>query len=85
MHCVGLLRTIPKGGDTIFVDDFAIAVPSAEGAATIFVTKHDLSVQAVGGVGEDLMDDWVLQRRGHFGIDIKNATLSGFNLRLAVS
>ena len=85
MHCVGLLRTIPEGGDTIFVNDFAIAVPSAAGAATIFVAKHDLSVQAVGGVGEDLMDDWVLQRRGHFGIDIKNATLSGFNLRLAVS
>ena len=27
MHCVGLLGTIPEGGDTIFVDDFAIAVP----------------------------------------------------------
>ena len=40
MHFVGLLRTIPEGGDTIF--------------------------------GEDLMDDWVLQKRGQFGIDIKN-------------
>ena len=47
MHCVGLLRTIPEGEDTIFVDDFAIAVPGAAGAATIVVTKHDLSVQAV--------------------------------------
>ena len=81
MHCVGLLRTIPEGGDTIFVDDFAIAEVLQ---ALIVVAKHDLSVQAVGGVGEDLMDDWVLQRRGQFGIDIKNATLSGFNLRLAV-
>ena len=77
MHCLSLLRTIPEGGDTIFVDDFAIAVPSAAGPATIFVTKHDLSVQAVGGVGEDLMDDWVLQRRGQFGIDIKKCNVVG--------
>ena len=59
MHCVVLLRTKPEGGDTIFVDDFAIVVPGAAGAATSVVAKHDLSVQAVGGVGEDLMDDWV--------------------------
>ncbi len=77
MHCVGLLRTIPEGGDTIFVDDFAIAVPGAAGAATIVVAKHDLSVRAVGGVGEDLMDDWVLQRRGQFGIDIKKCNVVG--------
>ena len=77
MHCLSLLRTIPEGGDTIFVDDFAIAVPSATGAATIVVAKHDLSVQAVGGVGEDLMDDWVLQRCGQFGIDIKKCNVVG--------
>ena len=64
MHCVGLVRKIPEGKNTISVDDFAIAVPGAAGAATIVVGKHDLSVRAVGGVGEDLMDDWVLQRRG---------------------
>ena len=77
MHCIGLLRTIPEGGDTVFVDDFAIAVPAAAGAATILVAKHDLSVQAVGGVGEDLMDDWVLQRRIQFGIDIKKCKVVG--------
>ena len=77
MHCVGLLRTIPEGGDTIFVDDFAIAVPGAAGAATIVAAKHDFSVREVGGVGEDLMDDWVLQRRGQFGIDIKKCNVFG--------
>ena len=63
---------IPDGGDTIFVDDFEIAVSGAAGAAAIVAAKHGLSVQAVGGVGEDLMGDWVLQRLGHFGIDIKH-------------
>ena len=72
MHCVGRLRTISEGGNTIFVDAFAIAVSSAAGASTIVVAKHGLSVQAVGGVGEDFMDDWVLQRRGQFVIDIKH-------------
>ena len=72
MHCVGRLRTISKGGNTIFVDAFAIAVSSAASASTIVVAKHGLSEQAVGGVGEDFMDDWVLQRRGQFVIDIKH-------------
>ena len=61
---------IPDGGNTIFVDDFAIAVSGAAGASAVVAAKHGLSVQAVGGVGEDLMGDWVLQRLGQFGIDI---------------
>ena len=47
MLFVGLLQTIPEGGDTKFVDNFAIAVPGAAGATAIVVTKHDLSVQPV--------------------------------------
>ena len=63
---------IPEGGNTIFVDDFTIAVSGAAGASAIVAAKHGLSVQAVGGIGEDLMGDWVLQRLSHFGIDLKH-------------
>ncbi|MEL6232800.1 MAG: carbohydrate kinase family protein [Pseudomonadota bacterium] len=63
---------IPPGGDTFFVEDFALAVSGAAGSAAIVAAKHGLSVQAVGGVGEDLMGDWVLRRLGDFGIDSEN-------------
>jgi len=63
---------IPEGGNTLFVDDFTIAVSGAAGASAIVAAKHGLSVQAVGGIGEDLMGDWVLQRLSHFGIDLKH-------------
>jgi sugar/nucleoside kinase (ribokinase family) len=60
---------IPPGGDTYFVEDFALAVSGAAGSAAIVAAKHGLKVQAVGGVGADLMGDWVLERLGAFGVD----------------
>ncbi|MEM9048331.1 MAG: carbohydrate kinase family protein [Pseudomonadota bacterium] len=63
---------IPPGGDTYFVEDFALAVSGAAGSAAIVAAKHGLNVQAVGGVGEDLMGDWVLRRLADFGVDTEN-------------
>ncbi|MEM9708271.1 MAG: PfkB family carbohydrate kinase [Pseudomonadota bacterium] len=60
---------IPPGGGTYFVEDFAMAVSGAAGSAAIVAAKHGLKVQAVGGVGNDLMGDWVLRRLGDFGVD----------------
>ncbi|RNC95287.1 MAG: kinase [Oricola sp.] len=63
---------IPPGGGTYFIDEFTIAVSGAAGSAAIVAAKHGLSVQAVGGVGEDLMGDWVLRRLADFDIDTAN-------------
>ena len=63
------VNSIPPAGGTFFVDDFALAVSGAAGAAAVVAAKHGLKVQAVGGVGHDLMGDWVLMRMGDFGID----------------
>ncbi|MCY0094249.1 carbohydrate kinase family protein [Hoeflea ulvae] len=60
---------LPAGGGTLFVDDFALAVSGAAGSASIVAAKHGLKVQAVGGVGHDLMGDWVLRRLDDFGVD----------------
>lgn len=60
---------LPPGGGTYFVDDFALAVSGAAGSAAIVAAKHGLRVQAVGGVGHDLMGDWVLRRLDDFGVD----------------
>jgi sugar/nucleoside kinase (ribokinase family) len=60
---------IPPGGDTYFVEDFALAVSGAAGSAAIVAAKHGLRVQAAGGVGHDLMGDWVLRRLGDFDVD----------------
>ncbi|MEO1379948.1 MAG: PfkB family carbohydrate kinase [Pseudomonadota bacterium] len=66
------VTVIPPGGNTYFVDDFAMAVSGAAGSAAIVAAKHGLKVQAVGGVGYDLMGDWVLNRLGDFGVDTAN-------------
>lgn len=63
------VNDIPPNGNTLFVDDFALAVSGAAGSATIVAAKHGLRVQAVGGVGNDLMGDWVLRRLDDFGVD----------------
>lgn len=63
------VNDIPPGGNTFFVDDFALAVSGAAGSAAIVAAKHGLQVQAVGGVGNDLMGDWVLRRLDDFGVD----------------
>ncbi|MEO0909393.1 MAG: carbohydrate kinase family protein [Pseudomonadota bacterium] len=60
---------LPEGGGTLFVDDFAMAVSGAAGSAAIVAAKHGLSVQAVGGIGNDHMGDWVLRRLDDFGVN----------------
>ena len=60
---------IPPGGNTYFVDEFTLAVSGAAGSAAIVAAKHGLKVQAVGGIGNDLMGDWVLRRFADFGVD----------------
>ena len=63
---------IPPGGDTYFVDELTMAVSGAAGSASIVAAKHGLKVQAVGGVGNDDMGDWVLMKLGAFGVDTAN-------------
>ena len=63
------VNDLPPGGNTYFVEDFALAVSGAAGSAAIVAAKHGLSVQAVGGVGNDLMGDWVLRRLADFDVD----------------
>lgn len=73
------VNNIPPGGNTYFIDEMTLAVSGAAGSAAIVAAKHGLSVQAVGGVGQDDMGDWVLQKLRHFGVDIENMeTLSDF-------
>ena len=69
--CLGWPVTrIPDGGGTIFIDDFTLAVSGAAGTAVIAGAKMGLSCRAIGGLGKDLMGDWVLQRLRHFGVDV---------------
>jgi len=63
------VSALPPNEDTFFVDDFTLAVSGAAGSAAIVAAKHGLRVQAVGGVGHDLMGDWVLRRFADFGVD----------------
>ncbi len=68
--CLGRpVGTIPAGGGTQFIEEIEMAVSGAAGAAVIAAAKHGLTCLAVGGVGDDLMSDWVLQRLQHFGVD----------------
>lgn len=60
---------MPEGGGTYLVEDFALAVSGAAGTAAIAAAKMGLSVQAVGGVGSDLMGEWVRRRLGDFSVD----------------
>jgi len=61
---------LPEKGNTLFVDDFTLAVSGAAGSAAIVAAKHGLKVQAVGGVGADDMGDWVLMKLRSFGVDV---------------
>jgi sugar/nucleoside kinase (ribokinase family) len=68
--CLGWPFTaIPPGGGTNFIDELTLAVSGAAGTASIAAAKMGLKTLAVGGVGSDLMGDWVLQRLKHFGVD----------------
>ena len=68
--CLGWpFEGVPDGGGTFFLDEFTLAVSGAAGTAAIASAKMGLSCLAVGGVGDDLMGDWVLQRLRHFNVD----------------
>lgn len=69
--CLGWPFTaVPPGGGCYLIDELTIAVSGAAGVAAIAAARMGLKAQAVGGVGEDLMGDWVLQRLAHFGVNI---------------
>lgn len=71
--CLGWpISGIPEGGGTFFIDELTLAVSGAAGVAAIVGAKMGLKTAAVGGVGPDMMGDWVLQRMHHFGVDTKN-------------
>lgn len=68
--CLGRPVTeIPPGGNTYFIEELTMAVSGAAGAAAIVAAKYGLNVLAVGGIGDDLMGDWVIRRLDQFGID----------------
>jgi sugar/nucleoside kinase (ribokinase family) len=68
--CLGWPVTkIPDGGGTIFIDDLTLAVSGAAGTAVIAAAKMGLECEAVGGLGTDMMGEWVLHRLHQFGID----------------
>jgi sugar/nucleoside kinase (ribokinase family) len=69
--CLGWPFTeVPPGGGTVFIDELTLAVSGAAGTAAIAAAKMGLKVLAVGGVGDDIMADWVLDRLRHFSVDV---------------
>jgi sugar/nucleoside kinase (ribokinase family) len=60
---------VPAGGGTVFIDELTLAVSGAAGTAAIAASKMGIKTLAVGGVGEDIMAEWVLARLKHFGVD----------------
>lgn len=69
--CLGWpISAIPPGGDTFFIEELTLAVSGAAGAAAVAAATVGLKTQAVGGVGADLMGDWVLERFQAFDIDV---------------
>ena len=68
--CLGWPFTaVPPGGGCYMIDELTMAVSGAAGVAAIAAAKMGLKTRAIGGVGEDLMGHWVMQRLGHFGVD----------------
>lgn len=68
--CLGWPFTaIPPGGGCYPLEEFTLAVSGAAGTAAIAAAKMGLKTLAVGGVGDDMMGDWVLQRLRQFGVD----------------
>ncbi|WP_223567779.1 carbohydrate kinase family protein [Agrobacterium tumefaciens] len=68
--CLGRPVTqIPPAGNTYFIEELTMAVSGAAGAAAIVAAKYGLNVLAVGGIGDDLMGEWVIRRMKQFDID----------------
>jgi sugar/nucleoside kinase (ribokinase family) len=68
--CLGWPFTaVPPGGGCYFIDELTLAVSGAAGTAAIAAAKMGLNTLAVGGVGDDLMGKWVLERLESFGVD----------------
>jgi sugar/nucleoside kinase (ribokinase family) len=68
--CLGWPFTeVPAGGGCHPLEEITLAVSGAAGTAAIAAARMGLRTLAVGGVGDDLMGDWVLQRLRHFGVD----------------
>lgn len=68
--CLGRpVTAIPPGGGTYFIEELTMAVSGAAGAAAVVAAKYGLKVLAVGGLGDDLMGDWVRRRLEQFSID----------------
>jgi sugar/nucleoside kinase (ribokinase family) len=68
--CLGWPFTaIPPGGGCYPLEELTLAVSGAAGTAAIAAAKMGLRTLALGGVGNDLMGDWVLQRLAAFGVD----------------
>jgi sugar/nucleoside kinase (ribokinase family) len=68
--CLGWPFTaVPPGGGCYMIDEITMAVSGAAGVAAIAAAKMGLKTSAIGGVGEDLMGNWVMQRLHHFGVD----------------
>lgn len=63
-------ESVPEGNGTNVVEDFTLAVSGAAGTAVIAAAKMGLSCLAVGGIGDDLMGEWVDQRLRGFGVDV---------------
>jgi sugar/nucleoside kinase (ribokinase family) len=69
--CLGWPFTaIPPGGGCYPLEELTLAVSGAAGTAAIAAARMGLRTLAVGGVGDDLMGDWVLQRLRYFGVDV---------------
>ena len=69
--CLGWPFTaVPEGGGTVLLDEIALAVSGAAGVAAIVGAKLGLKTRAVGGVGHDMMGDWVMHRIAEFNTDL---------------
>ena len=68
--CLGWPFTeVPDGGGCYPIEEFTLAVSGAAGTAAIAAARMGLKTLAVGGVGDDMMGEWVLARLAHFGVD----------------
>lgn len=69
------VSAIPPGGATYLIDEVEMAVSGAAGVAAIVGAKMGLKTLAVGGVGDDLMGQWVMDRVKAFGVDASGMQL----------